>query len=119
MSELDRRCYRHIVELIGEDEQLARAVRMALEERFGWSLAYFDQAELRYRWASEHRYDEADEVPDELWLQVWPILSGSGFWRDAAWLDEFAGDRISYWIQHEERCMEPSLRERIAAWEVK
>ncbi len=94
MLELDRTHLASVMASIGADEDFARAVRMELEDRFGWSLAYFDEIELRHRFASHHGYDELDDVPDELWADVWPLLRRADFWRNARWLDHFTGDRL-------------------------
>ncbi len=117
--EYERARVRRVMSAIDDDEDLARAVRMEMEERFGWSLAYFDESELRYRFASHHGYDEADEVPDDIWELVWPVLRNSRFWRDALWLDEYVGDTFSVWLSDEaHRSFPDELRQRIAAWEV-
>lgn len=117
MFEFDRQRLTRVMSWIGDDEDFARAVRMEIEERFGWSLVYYDETELRYRFASNHGYDDATDVPDELWDELWPILRKARFWRDALWLDAFAGDRIDYWISEEEKSMDSGLRERIMVWD--
>ncbi|MDQ3913758.1 MAG: hypothetical protein M3285_01055 [Actinomycetota bacterium] len=104
--------------LVGDDEEAAHDVRLALERRFHWSLAYADEAELRYRFASFHGYDEAEAVPDELWAKVWPALRETDFWLDAEWVDDFVGDRIDWWLAAEEqRAFDERLRDEVAAWE--
>lgn len=117
MLDSDHQRYRSIVDLIGDDEDLARAVRMELEERFGWSLVYYDEIELCHRFATNHGYDEASDVPDDIWNELWPLLRDKRFWRDALWLDDFAGDRIDHWLSEEEKSIDPALRERIEAWD--
>ena len=119
MLELNRERLESIMSMIGEDEDFGRAVRMEIEERFSWSLAYFDEYDLRLRFASDHGYDEAGEVPDDLWNEVWSMLRNSYFWREAGWSDDFVGDHISYWLDYEKReSFGSALQARIAAWEV-
>jgi hypothetical protein len=104
--------------LVAGDEEAAHEVRRALETRFHWSLAYADERELRYRFASYHGHAEPEDVPDELWGKVWPILRQTKFWNDAEWVDDFVGDRIDWWLgAEEERSFDESLRAEVAAWE--
>ena len=104
--------------LIADDEETAHEVRRALEARFHWSLACADERELRYRFASFHGHAEPEEVPDELWAKVWPILRQTKFWTDVEWVDDFVGDRIDWWLgAEEERSFDEPLRQAIAVWE--
>ena len=119
MLESDRQRMESIMASIGEDEDFGRWIRMEIEDRFGWSLAYFDEFELRSRFASEHGHDAGDDVPDDLWSEVWPVLRDWHFWREAEWLDDFVGDRISIWLGYEKNeSFDSGMKERIAVWEV-
>lgn len=107
-----------VMSLVADDEETAHEVRRALEARFHWSLACADERELRYRFASYHGHGEPDDVPDDLWSKVWPILRQTKFWNDAEWVDDFVGDRIDWWLgAEEERSFDGPLRQAIAAWE--
>ena len=107
-----------VMSLVADDEEVAHEVRRALEARFHWSLACADERELRYRFASYHGHVEPEDVPDELWGKVWPILRRTKFWNDAEWVDDFVGDRIDWWLgAEEERSFGGPLRQVIAAWE--